>query len=48
MRLEAKRRQVVARTTADDQGHFAFTSVAPGTYAVVGEKDGFETARPRS
>ena len=44
MRLEASDGQVVARTTADEQGQFAFTGVAPGTYAVVGEKDGFETA----
>jgi outer membrane receptor protein involved in Fe transport len=44
MRLEASDGQVVARTAADEQGQFAFTGVAPGTYAVVGEKDGFETA----
>jgi outer membrane receptor protein involved in Fe transport len=44
MRLEGSDGQVVARTTADDQGQFSFTGVAPGTYAVVGEKEGFETA----
>src|SRR6202030_3458105 len=43
-RLERSDGEIVARTTADEQGQFAFTNVAPGTYAVVGEKDGFETA----
>jgi outer membrane receptor protein involved in Fe transport len=44
LRLETPDGQVVGRTTADDQGRFTFTGVAPGTYAVVGEKEGFETA----
>jgi outer membrane receptor protein involved in Fe transport len=44
LRIETPDGQVVGRTTADDQGHFAFTGVAPGTYAVIGEKEGFEAA----
>jgi outer membrane receptor protein involved in Fe transport len=44
LRLETPDGQVVGRTTADDQGRFTFTGVASGTYAVVGEKEGFETA----
>jgi outer membrane receptor protein involved in Fe transport len=35
---------VAGRTTTDDQGRFTFTDVASGTYAVVAEKAGFETA----
>ena len=44
MRLESSDGQVVGRSTADDQGRFQFTGIAPGTYAVVGEKEGFETS----
>ena len=44
LRLEATDGRVVARTTADAQGRFTFTGVAPGTYAVVGERSGFDTA----
>jgi hypothetical protein len=44
MRLESADGQVVGRTTSDDQGRYEFTGVAPGAYAVVGEKEGFETA----
>jgi outer membrane receptor protein involved in Fe transport len=44
VRLEATDGRVVAATTADDQGAFTFRGVAPGTYAVVGEKDAFESA----
>jgi hypothetical protein len=44
LRLETTDGQVVGRTTTDDQGRFTFTDVASGTYAVVGEKEGFETA----
>jgi len=44
LRLESSDGQVVGRTAADDQGRFQFTGIAPGTYAVVGEKEGFETS----
>jgi len=35
---------VAGQTTADDQGAFSFSNVAPGSYVVVGEKEGFESA----
>jgi outer membrane receptor protein involved in Fe transport len=44
LRLETGDGQVVARTTTDAQGRFTFADVPPGTYAVVGEKTGFDTA----
>jgi outer membrane receptor protein involved in Fe transport len=44
LRLESSDGRVVARTIADDQGRFEFTGVPAGTYVVVGEKEGFETA----
>ena len=44
VRLETADGGVVARTTADAQGRFAFTNIAPGSYALVGEKTGFDTA----
>jgi hypothetical protein len=44
LRLETTDGRVAGRTTADDQGRFTFTLVAPGTYAVVAEQDGFEPA----
>ncbi len=44
VRLESSDGKVVGRTTADDQGGFSFSNVAPGSYVVVGEKEGFETA----
>ena len=44
LRLESSDGRVAGRTVTDDQGRFAFTVVAPGTYVVVGVKDGFETA----
>jgi hypothetical protein len=43
VRLESSDGQVVQRATADDLGRFTFTGVDPGTYAVVAEKEGFET-----
>jgi hypothetical protein len=44
LRLEASDGRVVGRTVADEQGRFTFTGIVPGTYVVVGTKDGFETA----
>ena len=44
VRLETTDGRVAGRTTADDQGRFSFTPVAPGTYAVVAEQPGFEPA----
>jgi outer membrane receptor protein involved in Fe transport len=44
LRLESGAGRVVARTTTDDQGHFAFTGITAGTYVVVSEKTGFEAA----
>jgi outer membrane receptor protein involved in Fe transport len=42
IRLEGTDGGVVARTTTDDQGHFSFSNVEPGTYAVVAEQKGFD------
>ena len=42
VRLESADGQVAGRVTADDQGRFTFTSVAPGTYSIVAEGEGFE------
>src|SRR6185369_5404579 len=44
LRLETADGQVAGKTTTDEQGHFTFTEVASGTYAIVAEKGGFETA----
>src|SRR5436309_9460456 len=44
LRLESGAGQVAGRTTTDDQGRFAFTGVPPGTYVIVAEKSGFESA----
>ncbi|HUK56518.1 MAG TPA: TonB-dependent receptor [Nitrospiria bacterium] len=44
LRLQSADGQVVGRTQSDPDGQFTFTNVAPGTYAVVGEKTGFEPA----
>src|SRR5438552_11738461 len=44
LRLEATDGRVAGRTTTDAQGRFTFTGVAPGTYAIVGERSGFDTA----
>src|SRR5260221_2687378 len=43
LRLETPDGRVVGRATADGSGHFVFSGIAPGTYAVIGEKPGFET-----
>lgn len=44
LRLETTDGRVAGQTTADDQGRFTFMMVAPGTYAVIAEQDGFEPA----
>jgi outer membrane receptor protein involved in Fe transport len=35
--------EVVGHAASDAQGHFTFSTVAPGTYAVLSDKAGFET-----
>jgi Carboxypeptidase regulatory-like domain len=44
VRLESSDGKTAGETTADAQGAFRFANVAPGSYVVVGEKEGFETA----
>ncbi len=44
VRLETADGRVVAATVTDEAGRFAFTDVAPGTYAIVAARSGFETA----
>jgi outer membrane receptor protein involved in Fe transport len=44
LRLEGSDGTVAGRATTDAQGHFTVTGIAPGTYSITGEKDGFETA----
>jgi outer membrane receptor protein involved in Fe transport len=44
VRLESSDGRVVGQTTANDQGMFSFSNVAPGSYVAVGEKEGFDTA----
>lgn len=44
LRLESGAGSIVAQTTTDDQGRFAFTGIMAGTYVVVAQKAGFEPA----
>ena len=44
VRLESSDGKTAGETTADAQGAFSFANVAPGSYVVVGEREGFETA----
>jgi len=44
VRLEASDGSVAGQTTANEQGAFGFSNVSPGSYVVVGEQEGFETA----
>ena len=44
VRLETSDGTAAGRTTTDDKGNFSFANVAPGTYVVAGEKEGFEPA----
>jgi len=39
--LQAASGEVVAHSTSDAQGHFNFSGIAPGTYAVLSDKTGF-------
>jgi outer membrane receptor protein involved in Fe transport len=44
VRLERGDGKTAGETTADTQGGFSFANVIPGSYVVVGEREGFETA----
>lgn len=44
VRIETSDGRQVVETTTDRDGRFATSAVAPGTYAVLVEKEGFETA----
>lgn len=43
LRLQASDGTVVNQTRSDEDGHFTFTSVIPGTYAILGEKSEYQT-----
>ncbi len=40
--LQSASGEVVAHASSDEQGHFNFSGIAPGTYAVLSDKTGFE------
>jgi outer membrane receptor protein involved in Fe transport len=42
LRLESPDKTIRGRTKSDADGHFVFSGVKPGTYAVLGEKPGFQ------
>src|SRR5690348_9811025 len=44
VRLETQEGHVAASTVSDAAGHFAFPTVAAGTYTVVATKEAFEPA----
>jgi outer membrane receptor protein involved in Fe transport len=44
LRLETSDGAVLGRTASDTHGHFAFSGIAPGTYALIGEDEGFDPA----
>jgi hypothetical protein len=44
LRLETPDGTVLGRTAADARGHFSFSGIAPGTYAVIAENPGFDPA----
>ena len=44
VRLETRDRQMLRRTSTDEQGRFTFPDVPAGPYTVVAEREGFESA----
>lgn len=44
LKLEAPDGKVVGEATSGADGHFLFKGIAPGVYAVTGDKTGFDTA----
>jgi outer membrane receptor protein involved in Fe transport len=44
LRLETQDGKVLGRTSTDAQGRFSFSGIAPGTYAVIAENQGFDPA----
>src|SRR5262245_54990426 len=45
VRLESSDAQVVARTTTDEEGRFAFGDVPAGAYTVIAEREGYDAER---
>ncbi|HUH84520.1 MAG TPA: carboxypeptidase-like regulatory domain-containing protein, partial [Stellaceae bacterium] len=44
LKLEAPDGKVLSEAASGADGHFLFKSIASGTYAVIGDKTGFDTA----
>src|SRR5208337_2854497 len=42
--LKSPDEAIMGKTKSDADGHFVFSSVAPGTYAVVAENPGFQAS----